>query len=128
MPLSIGGVELPEDLIWSDEYRGWSRVSQKRERNVNGSLLIEESAGAGNTGQPITLEGSERHGWATRAQVDALQELSEQPNEIHELVLPDGREFDVMFSRPAFEAIPIIDFNVTDPGDFYSLRVFLFKV
>lgn len=125
MPLSIGGVDLPDDLIWTDEYQ-WSAVTQKMEITVGGALLIEESVQA--AGRLITLEGDESSAWATRTQIEALRTLAEQPNEVHELVLPDGREFDVMFRRPAFEAKPIIPFNVSAAGDFYSLRVFLIEV
>lgn len=126
MPLTLDALTLPDDLLWTDEYGEWSSVAQETAYTLGGALVIQE--GSRLAGRPITLSGSREHGWATRAQVEALRALSEVADAGPlTLTLPDGREFDVKFRRPAFTATPIIPFNVHEPADFYALTVNLME-
>lgn len=60
-------LELPQDLIWSDELT-WSAVAQSKERGIWGTLIVD--AMARNGGRPITLTGDGNSAWITRGALD----------------------------------------------------------
>jgi hypothetical protein len=126
MPLTLDALTLPDDLLWTDEYGDWSAIAQETGYTLGGALVIQE--GTRLAGRPITLRGAETHGWATRAQVEALRAVAEAADAGPlTLTLPDGREFSVKFRRPAFTATPIIPYNAHEPGDYYALTVNLME-
>lgn len=125
MAIQLGGIELPEDLVWEDEFL-FDPVAQNQTRTEGGALIVEETALT--AGRPITLVGGANAGWITRAQLIALRALADEADEVHTLTLNDSREFTVMFARPAIEATPIVPFNVPAAGDFYALTLKLFTV
>ena len=101
MSASLGGVALPDDLEWVDEFDR-SPVSQQVEVSLAGALIVEESAQL--TGAPITLRsgqsGSNYWALADRATVIALQALADTPRQQSTpmaLELPDGRTTTVLF-------------------------------
>lgn len=104
---SLGGIALPDDLEWVDEF-DWSPVGQQVEVSLGGSLIIEESAQL--AGRPITLRSNQSGSnyWAvtTRATAEALQALANTPRTQSSplaLVLPDGRTTTVLFRGSAAE-------------------------
>lgn len=70
--IALGGIELPGDLAWPDQY-AWQAAEVTTEYSLTGALLVETSIKQ--AGRPITLSGSENRGWATREQVTALKAL-----------------------------------------------------
>lgn len=129
MPLTLGGIELPDDLLWSDEF-AYTAITQAQNRTLGGGLILEETETV--AGRPITLQGGEDYAWATRTTVVALRTLAEAAGATHPLELPDGRTFTVAFRRgsstPAIDARPIVPYNTPADGDFYVLTVFLIEV
>jgi hypothetical protein len=139
MPLTIGGLTLSgvagsgEDLRWIDEFAdGSDLVGQSERVTITGALVIQASAQQ--SGRRMTLEGGndagEYFGVITRAEVEALRELAAEPGEIYEVVLPDGREFEAVFSRasgPAVEASPLRHIVPHQAADLYipTLRLVL---
>ena len=102
---TLGTVEIPEDVWWSDEFE-WSAVELSTERSLTGALIIHQ--GIKQAGRTITLISNQHGGWVSRATVLALQAQRDQADEQFALDLADGREFVVMHdqTRP-FEAIPV---------------------
>lgn len=119
MPLSIDSLELPADLLWQDEFE-WDSVTQKADRSVTGALLLQE--GQMLHGRPITLVGTDRTAWMSRAGLLALQALADEVDTDHTLTLGDGRTVEVRFRRPAFKARPVIEYAVPVDSDPYVVE------
>ena len=122
---TLATLTLPEDLLWTDEY-DWTAVAQETAYSLGGALMVQE--GLRLAGRTITLEGGAEHAWATRAQVEALRALAEQPNLPRTLTLADGRVFTVRFRRPAMRAVPVLAYALPVAGDVYELSIFLMEV
>lgn len=98
MPITLAGVEIPDQIQWVDEFAGFG-VGQQITATLTGALLIEENAQP--DGRPITLE-SGAGAWATREQVEALDALAATPiadGATLPLVWATGETFDVVFDR-----------------------------
>lgn len=106
MAITLGGVQLPADLHWADEY-AWTPVEQSREYTLGGSLVIEEAVRQ--AGRPITLEAGSDRAWVTRTTVNALYALAQAPGALT-LVLHDSRQFQVVFRHGdrAIDAEPVV--------------------
>jgi hypothetical protein len=135
MSASLGGVALPDDLEWVDEF-DWSPAAQQLEVSLAGALIIEESAQL--TGRPITLrsgqEGSNYFAVATRATVEALQALVNTPRQQSTpmaLELPDGRTTTVLFrgsGAERFSARPWKHIVPQQATDYYLIELRLLAV
>ncbi|MEW6487658.1 MAG: hypothetical protein AB1578_07060 [Thermodesulfobacteriota bacterium] len=106
MPHVLGGVTLPADLLWVDEF-AWTPVEQAREYTLDGSLILEEAVMQ--AGRPITLASGPDRAWVTRTTVAALYALAQAPAALA-LTLHDGRAFSVVFrhAERALEAEPVV--------------------
>lgn len=88
----LGGVTLPDDLQWTDEY-AWSPVARASEYSLTGALIVEEAAKL--AGRPITLGGE--WAWIGIATLTALRALAATAGWTGTLVLADSRSFTVAF-------------------------------
>lgn len=122
MSCTLGGVSLPDDTLWLDEF-DWSPVRQNTEPTLTGALVIEE--GALLAGRPVTLDAH----WLTRAEVLALWALL-TPAASYTLVLPDGQALAVAWRHDAtpIEAEPIAPSTPRDPTDRYAVRLHLMEI
>ncbi|MDF3935466.1 hypothetical protein [Pseudomonas citronellolis] len=113
--MKLDSIDLDDQLLWVDEFT-WSSVAQEQERSVSGAFLVQE--GLKRYGRPVTLQ-SAGGSWTPLYVVRQLELLREQPGRVMTLVLPDGREFSVIFNRtdtaPPLEAEAL--FRETLPGD-----------
>jgi hypothetical protein len=121
-------IELPEDLMWTDEF-DWHPVVQSEVYSTTGALIV--STGVRQAGRPITLrpeEGIEpsarSSGWITRAVLLQLQAWAAVPG--REMVLAlRGVNRDVIFRHGSngegFRARPLIHYADADaaPEDVY---------
>lgn len=124
--ITLDGVELPEDLLWQDEF-AYDAVAQSLTRFEGGGLLVEETALQ--AGRPITLAGDVQSGWILRTALLAVGSLAAAANTTYELVLNDGRTFNVIFARPKpISAEPIIPYSTPASGDFYAVTIRLLTV
>lgn len=130
MPYTLASIPLP-DLHWVDEFDHTS-VVQALSRTESGLLIREESAIV--AGRPITLEGRDDYGWASRSTVLALYALQQAANAAPmPLLLADGRSFNVAWRREGnaapMSAQPIIG-PVANPAadEAYSLTLRLVTV
>ncbi len=138
MSITLGGITLPEDLQWSDEYTGW-KVGQVIRPSLSGALIVQEAAMQ--AGRPVTLqtldEGSGRYaGVATLAVVEALRASEETAGgPSMALVLPTSaggtRTLNVRWRRTdgdGFEARPLVHRWPAEPGDYYHITLRLIQV
>lgn len=137
MSLTLGGIELPDDLNWSDEFTAW-KVGQTVKISLTGAQIIQESALQ--AGRPITLESQqEGANWvavvslATLRQLQALEEVPTTTPIV--LVLPahntGTRSFDVAWRRTsgaAIEARPMKFISPPVDGDFFAVTLRLMTV
>ncbi|HCA6600448.1 TPA: hypothetical protein MX174_006696, partial [Pseudomonas aeruginosa] len=93
--MRLDAVELGDQFEWVDEFT-WDAVAQEQERSLTGALLVQE--GTKLHGRPITLR-SGGGVWTPLWVVRQLEVLRDQRLRVMPLVLPDGREFSVIFNR-----------------------------
>ncbi len=138
MSITLAGVELPDDLDWSDEYTAW-KVGQVIRPSLTGALIVQEAAMQ--AGRPVTLQSTDLGSGAYVAPVtldvlNALRALEEVAGALAmALVLPitggGTRTLSVRWRRTdgaAIEARPIKQQVPAEAGDFYLITLRLFQV
>ena len=78
MAITLGGIELPDSIIWVDR-RNWSRVRQTKRVNLAGGVRFRSDLVTGQ--RPITLEARSDQGWLDDDTYIALRALEESVNE-----------------------------------------------
>ena len=103
---TLGTIAIPSGLIWVDEYN-WVAPVRAHEYSITGALIVD--VGTRQAGQPITLQGSNDHGWMERNALEELWQLANTATGPHELTLADGRTYTVCFaSEDPVSATPIV--------------------
>lgn len=124
---SNAALELHRQYVWSDEY-SWTPLAQSEPvYTLSGAQDIQQ--GTMLAGRPITLDST--HARITRGMVKTLQAWSGVAELEMVLTHPDGRSFDVVFSRPAVTDIkPIKPIRPSDESDTdeHTANVHLFTV
>ena len=114
-------LELPEDLIWSDELT-WSAVAQSKERGIWGTLIVD--AMARNGGRPITLVGDGDSAWITRGTLLTLSAWARIPGQRFTLELL-GQSFTVIFDHGTEEETramgmsAVVEYSDPEETDYY---------
>lgn len=114
-------LELPEDLIWTDELT-WSAVAQSKERGIWGTLIVD--AMARNGGQPITLVGDGDSAWITRGVLLTLNAWARIPGQRFTLELL-GQTFTVIFDHGTDEETramamsAVVEYSDPEESDYY---------
>ena len=114
-------LELPEDLIWSDELT-WSAVAQSKERGIWGTLIVD--AMARNGGRPITLVGDGDSAWITRGVLRTLSAWARIPGQRFTLELL-GQTFTVIFDHGTDEETramgmsAVVEYSDPEETDYY---------
>jgi len=126
--ISLDGITLPIDLIWSDEY-GWSNVSQNIKKSLTGSLIIQEATQP--KGRLITLKGDPRSAWIDRTIADLIQAKVDTPD--LDMVLNfHGDLYNVRFIRQGnkspFITKEIYELANPDGEHVYSFSITLIEV
>ena len=124
----LGGVNLPGDLVWSDEYQ-WCAIARAMEYSLGGSAIIEESTKL--AGRPITLEAiNESRGeiWLSRQLANSIKSLAETSNLTMTLTLSDARSFSVRFREDGINAEPVYHIMPHADADPYHLTIKLMTV
>lgn len=92
---TLGTVDVPRTLIWVDEF-AWTAPVRAHEYSLTGALIVDVAIRQ--AGRPITLEGTDDHGWVTRGALQTLWALVDASTEPLTLTLADGRTFSVRFA------------------------------
>lgn len=132
--ITLGGLTLPEDLEWVDEFQeGSDLVGQNVVYSVTGALIFQASAKQ--AGRAITLQGSfdGSNGFAaiSLSTLEALRTLAQNPGMVYTLDFGDGRVFSVIFDRsngPAVSAEAIQHIVPHQATDFYFPTINLLQV
>ena len=96
---------LSDRLHWADEF-DWSPVEQSTSYSTKGKLLVDVAVKE--SGQPITLEGTDTNAWISRSLCSTLQAWAALPGIQLDLVLR-GETHQVIFDhgKGGFSAQPI---------------------
>lgn len=135
MSITLDGIVLDGDLIWSDEFQ-WCAVERSTEYSLTGALIVSESTKQ--AGRPITLNSkpesqTELSGgrsliWMTRQTVEALYAKAAEAGLEMILTLHDNRTFDVMFREDGFDARPVRHISPHEDSDPYYLNIKLITI
>ena len=94
-------LNLHRQYMWADEY-GWTPIAQSSPViMLSGAVDIQQGTLLAN--HPITLDST--HVWIDRQTVQQLQTWAAVPELTFTLTHPDGRTFNVMFTRPFIDNI-----------------------
>ncbi|HDZ8927738.1 TPA: hypothetical protein RUX58_002460 [Aeromonas dhakensis] len=115
MNVTLNGLQLPDDLIWRDEF-DWAPVEQVVTPTLSGALLVEETAKP--EGRPITLVGH-----CPRATVLSVKALEAQVAQLMTLTLLDGLQREVFWRRPGVVVTPLIEMADPEAGEPYALTL-----
>ncbi|WP_324031323.1 hypothetical protein [Aeromonas caviae] len=115
MNVILNGLQLPDDLIWRDEF-DWAPVEQVVTPTLSGALLVEETPKP--EGRPITLVGH-----CPRATVLSVKALEAQVAQLMTLTLLDGLQREVFWRRPGVVATPLIEMADPEVGEPYALTL-----
>ncbi len=103
--ITIDGFELPEELVWLDEF-GWDAAMAVMRRTIGGKPVLFQAAQVG--GRPVTLGGEQS--WISRA--DLLTVRGMVGHGVHALGLHDGR---VLTVRWRLRDAPVLDVEQLHP-------------
>ena len=109
---NLGGVSLPEDLVWTDRFGPWAPVVQTTSYSQGGTMYVWESNLL--AGKPITLEGFVDSAWLTIGDYETLAAMA-TTGQTYTLVCPWGQSIQVRFrgSEGRIQAEQLVD--QTDP-------------
>lgn len=133
---TIDGIEVPDDLQWSDEFASW-KVGQTVRTSLTGALIIHESVRQ--AGRPITLEsgqdGTRWFGVVTLDVLNALVASEEDAGAPFDVVMPahnsSTRTFRCTWRRDSGNAIVARPIRFISPyvdGDFFAVTLRLLQV
>lgn len=122
MPNKIDEIYLPDDIVWSDEFKT-SQIAQSTTRTLSGALVIQ--TGVKIEGRPITLSGG-NSGWMRYSELITLRDyLEANPDKVMTLNYR-GVERSVVLdasSGPALVADPVVDYSTPEAGDWYTITL-----
>lgn len=120
--ITLDGLDLTPDLLWIDEYT-WTPISQQEDVMSDGAVVVQ--AETQQTGRSISLLGGDTYGYVKKSVVDLLQAKAEDPGKLMQLVLNDGRTFQVVFTDSRFTASTVCDNNNPDSEFLYTISLYL---
>ena len=121
--ITLDTLELPEELIWVDEFN-YSEVQAKKNITIQGKVIIEESTIKEGKGRPITLTGD--NAWIKRPLLKTLYGYAQETEKSMTLTLNDTRTFQVKFrfwEPPVVEAQTIWQNAFADDESEYFLTL-----
>jgi len=126
--ISLGGVDLNNSLQWNNRYQ-WSPAQQNVRSTLLGNQVIYQQVVT--VGRPIDLEATDTTGWLTKAMVDSLLALAEEPSVTRTLVF-HGESYQVKFKYEENQSpvafVPIRTKQVLSPEDWMVGTIKLFTV
>jgi hypothetical protein len=120
MSITIGGIPLDNDMVWSDQYN-WVAAVGSSARTIDEGAEVVQSYSIGG-GRPMTLQGDANHGWQTQSTLNALWSLAEQPGVSYTLNY-HGAEYTVRFvheAPPPIAFVPVTHVTQPDSGFWYT--------
>ena len=127
MIATLGGITLPEDMRWINEYSP-AHASTSRQRAISGKQVISRSVPV--TGKSIILRGGTDYGWMQLSTLQSLIALYEQnpPNDPPHTLIINGVSRYVLFEDAGIEAEPIMEYNTHEATDWFVVALKLYTL
>ena len=126
--ITLGTIQLPEELRWVDEFT-WTRQSSQVDFTIAGKAIIYSSAYLNDATRPITLKADDA--WIDRTTLESLFQLAKNELNSYTLTLNDGRSFVVVFrfwEKPVIEVSPVQDTAFPNSDTYYKLTLKLGQI
>lgn len=128
--VTLAELNLPNDLLWTDEFN-WSPVVIAKSYTLSGSLVLE--SGKKLAGRPISLSAPADMGWVTRTTIQTVRDWAAIQDRQFKLIFEyptDSRQFLVRFDQEndPIQSSPVKGFPSHNPGDWYNLAIKLIEV
>ncbi len=120
MAITLGNIDLPGDMLRTDEFGGWSPVKREHTQGSTGKVIVQ--AGLLKEGRPISLESTSNSAWATRAVVNQIYDalLITDPMTL----TINGTAATVTWAPDSpFTAEQVTPFSDPDDADFYIIKL-----
>ncbi len=123
--ITLNGITLPPDLVWSDEFAPWA-VEQTTEWSLSGALMLQD--GLKLKGRPVTLSGGPNAAWCDRSVLEQIVALQSQRSAM--TLVYGTQTLSVRFAAPkAWDAKPVIDYaDNGQPADKYEITLYFIEV
>lgn len=125
--ISLNGVTLSEDLLWSNEF-DTPAISQNIQRTILGVQIIQNMPIVG--GRVVNLvavvNGSEYFGFFTRSQIQEFKLLEQSGSSV--VFHYEGQEFNVVIQTGGVQVQPLLPRPNQDTADLYSGTLILIEV
>lgn len=124
-------INLPDDLLWEDEFK-WTNAVGTKEYSLTGALV--QQSGTRLKGRPITLVPPDNDmAWVSRDTLVTLQAEANVADRKYTLVLGSGastRQFPVRFRHDevALEATPVYRWQGSGSDTWYNVTLRLLEV
>lgn len=110
--ITLEGIELPEDLVWSDKYQWIPVTTVEATNSLSGALILTQKTRT--SGRTITLTGTQTSAWIKKSVIDQLYVLASVID--NELTLDlHGTEYTVKFFDVGGDAISVTDLIESHP-------------
>jgi hypothetical protein len=117
MAITLGGVSLPNGLVWSDEF-DWITPQVDTAYTLTGAMIVQLANKQ--AGRSITLTGGVNFSWLNRTQLLAVKSVIDTcPDTGMVLTLHDARLFNVVPASDCLSAqqVPLVmDSGIADPS------------
>lgn len=120
MAITLENIDLPVDLLRTDEFGGWSPVKREHTQGITGKIIVQ--AGLLKEGRPITLESTSNSAWATRAVVNQIY-ASLLITDPMTLTINEQTETVIWAPEDPFTAEQVISLSDPDDTDFYIIKL-----
>lgn len=121
--ITLDGMELPEELIWTDEF-SWNPVRVNEKISLSGIRNLSESLLPTESGRFITLMSDDA--WLDRDDLKTLFSWTKSLSKTMTLVMHDDETYTVRFRHtdpPVLEYEPIIQSAFVDGNTLYRLNI-----
>ncbi len=119
-------LQLPNDLLWTDEY-AWTPTVSKTDVLITGAIVIQSAVKQ--AGRPVTLSADADMGWVPRSTVETLRQwaavaISDTTGRF-ELTMHDSRVLTVGFrhDETPVNASPVLGLPYRNDNDWYNVTL-----
>lgn len=123
MTIKLNNLELPEELVWIDEF-AWNPIRMQEKVTLSGVRNIFESSLNSEAGRLITLTSDDA--WIERQDLNTLFSWTKELNKIMEIIMHDDIVYNVRFRHldpPVIEYEPIVNTAFVDNYTLYRLTI-----
>jgi len=123
MMITLDGLQLPDELIWIDEFE-FNKVRAHEKITLSGMRTLFQDTLISYAGRPITL--SSQNSWIDKQDIQTIYSWAEELDKQMVLVLHDTRSFNVRFryiDLPVFETELVLETAFHENETKYNITI-----